>query len=101
MNERYRNEAQQRLCKVICLLAGNEFNGLAPSEIAKAVNVSPPNITRDLANLKEAGLAEQLPDTGRWRLGPKLVQIGLAFTAHLDKSRSRLDEMTNRYTRQP
>lgn len=97
----YINAAQQRLLKAIVLLAGNEFSGLAPSDLAKALGTNPSNVTRDLANLKEAGLAEQLPDTGRWRLGPKLVQIALAFSDHMSRATSRIDEMQQRYTRQP
>lgn len=101
MSVDYINAAQQRLLKVVVLLAGNEFNGLAPSDLAKALNTNPSNITRDLANLKEAGLAEQLPDTARWRLGPKLVQIALAFSDHMARSTSRMSELQQRYTRQP
>lgn len=101
MKESYRNDAQQRLLKVILLLAGNEFSGLAPSDLAKALDTNPSNITRDLANLKEAGLAEQLADTGRWRLGPKLVQIALAFSEHMARSTARVNEIQQRYTRQP
>lgn len=101
MIEKYRNEAQQRLCRVIVLLAGNEFDGLEPGAIAKALDTNPSNVTRDLANLKEAGLAEPVADTGRWRLGPKVIQIALAFTRHLDRARSRLEEIGQRYTRQP
>ncbi len=97
----YINAAQQRLLKAVVLLAGNEFNGLAPSDLAKALNTNPSNVTRDLANLKESGLAEQLPDTGRWRLGPKLVQIALAFSDHMARSSSRMEELNQRYTRQP
>lgn len=97
----YINAAQQRLLKAVVLLAGNEFNGLAPSDLAKALNTNPSNVTRDLANLKEAGLAEQLTDTGRWRLGPKLVQIALAFSDHMARSSSRMEELNQRYTRQP
>ena len=96
----YINAAQQRLLKAVVLLAGNEFNGLAPSDLAKALNTNPSNVTRDLASLKEAGLAEQL-DTGRWRLGPKLVQIALAFSDHVARSSDRMSEIKQRYTRLP
>lgn len=99
--EIYINAAQQRLLKAVVLLAGNEFSGLAPSDLAKALNTNPSNVTRDLANLREAGLAEQLPDTGRWRLGPKLVQIALAFSDHMSRATNRIDEMQQRYTRKP
>lgn len=101
MSADYINAAQQRLLKVVVLLAGNEFGGLAPSDLAKALNTNPSNITRDLANLKEAGLAEQLIDTGRWRLGPKLVQIAVAFTEHIARSSDRMSELKHRYTRTP
>lgn len=95
----YINNAQQRLLRTILLLAGNELAGLAPSDLAKALDTGPSNVTRDLANLKEAGLAEQLPDTGRWRLGPKVVQIAVDFQLNLGRSQSRVDEIRQRYTR--
>lgn len=95
----YINAAQQRLLKAVLLLAGNELAGLAPSDLAKALDTNPSNVTRDLANLKEAGLAEQLPDTGRWRLGPKVVQIAVDFYTNLDRTQSRVDEIKQRYTR--
>jgi len=97
----YINAAQQRLLKAVVLLAGNEFSGLAPSDLAKALGTNPSNVTRDLANLKEAGLAEQIQDTGRWRLGPKLIQIALAFSDHLIRSSDRMNELKQRYTRLP
>lgn len=97
----YTNEAQQRICEMLRVLAGNEFTGLAPSQIAKAMNVSASVITRDLFNLQKAGFAEPLGDTGRWRLGPKLVQIGLAFMTHSDEQRRLLEETHARYTRKP
>jgi len=95
----YINAAQQRLLKTVMLLAGNEFTGLAPSDLAKALQTNPSNVTRDLANLKEAGLAEQLPDTGRWRLGPKVIQIATAFSEHVQMTADRLAEIRQRYTR--
>lgn len=96
----YTNDAQQRILKLVVLLAGNEFVGLSPSEISKSMGVSPAAVTRDLDNLRTAGMADQIPDTGRWRLGPKLVQIGLAFASHIDKQQRMLTDLTTRYTRQ-
>lgn len=97
----YNNESQMRGYKVILALAGNEFTGLLPSEIAKRVDAAPSAITRDLSVLQQAGMAEQIPETGRWRLGPKVVQIAVAFQLHLDTNRSRLAEINQRYTRTP
>ena len=103
MSERkYKNEAQERGYKVLMLLAGNEFNGVAPGELAKSLATNPGNITRDLRVLQESGLAETLPhDPSRWRLGPNLVQIANAFRAHLTEVQRRAAEVEQRYTRNP
>lgn len=97
----YSNDSQSRGYRVLLALAGNEFTGLLPSEIAKRVDAAQSAITRDLSVLQQAGLAEQIPETGRWRLGPKLIQIAVAFQMHLDTNRRRLDEINQRYTRSP
>jgi DNA-binding IclR family transcriptional regulator len=98
-NQNYINAAQQRILKTQLLLAGNELNGLAPSDLAKALDTNPSNVTRDLANLKEAGIAEQITETGRWRLGPKVVQVAVDFFTQLERTQSRVDEIKQRYTR--
>tara|TARA_R110001583_G_scaffold195522_3_gene375219 strand:+ start:47707 stop:48012 length:306 start_codon:yes stop_codon:yes gene_type:complete len=99
MASRYDNAAQQRILRAVVVLAGNEFMGIAPGELAKALGESPSTATRDLHNMKEAGFAEQIEQTGRWRLGPKMVQVALSFSHELTRARTRLDEITQRYTR--
>lgn len=96
----YTNNAQQRILAAVVILAGHEAEGLAPSQLATGLRTTPSNVTRDLANLKEAGFAEQLAN-GNWRLGPKPVQIALAFQRGLADLKARHDEITNRYTREP
>ena len=95
------NGSQRRILDAIQLLAGHELHGLAPKDLVAALEVSPASITRDLHNLKEVGFAEQIQETGRWRLGPKVVQLSFAFSTELSRARQRLDEITLRYTRQP
>ncbi len=97
----YTNPGQQRVLALLVLLAGNEFMGVLPSDLAKALGTSQSNITRDLDNLRSAGLAERIGETGRWRLGPKLVQIALAFSTHIGRMSERLAEVQQRYTRLP
>ena len=97
----YDNASQERGYAVLLTLAGHEFAGLAPSEIAAAVNASRSRITSDLRVLQKMGLAEPILETGRWRLGPKLVQIAIAFSDQLNRARTKLDEITQRYTRMP
>lgn len=101
-------EAQQRVLFVMLALAGHEFDGVSLTEIATALaqrsgktkNGQKNNVFRDLHNLKEAGLAEQLPDSDLWRLGPKLVQIATSHQRHVNRITSRFHEMEQRYSRE-
>ncbi|MDY6979193.1 MAG: MarR family transcriptional regulator [Pseudomonadota bacterium] len=99
--DKYRSESQQRVLRILTVLAGHEVSGLAPGEIAKGTGYSASNVTRALANLRIAGLAEQLPDSERWRLSPKVVQIAIAHMSGLDKAQGKLDEVRNRFSRNP
>jgi len=99
-DDKYLNDAQQRILELIACLSGNEIEGLAPGEIAKLTGASPSQVTRDLANLRHRGWAEQLPTTGRWRLGPEIVQITTRHMTALDRAERRLAETRNRYSRQ-
>ncbi len=94
----YTSPCQQRILKVMQALAGHEFAGMAPKELAAAAGTTQQNITRDLDNLKTAGLAEPM-DNGRWRLTPKVIQMAVTFQVHLERVRNRLNEINQRYTR--
>lgn len=95
----YTHDGQQRLLRLVMLLAGHEITGLAPADIAKQQDCTASSVTRDLANLQEAGWAEQVPETGRWRLAPLVVQIAVRHAAALDRAQTRLDEIRNRFSR--
>ena len=97
--DKYISDAQQRILQLIRTLAGNEMEGLAPSQIAKLNACSASQVTRDLANLKHAGWAEQITTTGRWRLGPTPVQVALRHATALERAASRLEEVRHRYSR--
>lgn len=97
----YDSPAQQRILRALTILAGHEFMGVTPSEYARAMGVNPSTATRDFHNLREAGFAEEIPGTGRWRLGPRPVQISVAFASSLMVAESRLAEIKQRYSREP
>lgn len=106
MSENYKCESQQRLLFVQSALAGHEVNGLSLTEIVKALESrmggnQKNNVFRDLHNLKLAGYAERLPDSDRWRLGPKLVQIAQAHQRYMERATSKLEETRQRYGREP
>jgi DNA-binding IclR family transcriptional regulator len=96
---KYISDQQQRLLAVVMTLAGHEIEGLAPGEIAKLVPCAPSQVTRDLANLKSAGWAEQITTTNRWRLGTLPVQMAMRHMTAMDRARKKLDETSARYTR--
>lgn len=97
----YSNAPQERALDLIFVLAGHETHGLAPIDIAKALHAPRSTVLRDLNVLRKKGVAEQLPETDRWRLGPRLVQVSFAFSRALDRARSKLSETEQRYTREP
>ncbi len=95
----YTNAAQQRVLQLLLRLAGHEVDGLAPGELAKALSTTPSNITRDLFNMQAAGVAEQVQESGRWRLSPRVPQIGVAMLNGIGRAQSKIDEVQNRFTR--
>jgi DNA-binding IclR family transcriptional regulator len=101
VSEKYRNHAQQRILRVLLCLGGHEVNGLAPTEIANALSINQSTVTRDLANLSLAGVAEPIQGSTRWRLSPRVPQIALAMLDTIAGAGQRLDEVRNRYTRLP
>lgn len=101
MSHPYDNASQARVLRLITILAGHELHGVTPTDLAKALDVSGGTITRDMHNLHTAGLAEQIQETGRWRLGPKVVQIAIAHMTAMDRATNQLNEIKNRYSREP
>ena len=97
----YTNEAQQRLIKLLFALFGDVVNGYPPAALAKALDCSASVITRDLDNLRTAGIAEREEATGHWRLTPRLPQQAIKVLNSIDTAQRRVDEVRNRYTRNP
>lgn len=99
MSGQYTNDAQQRLLKVVMLLGEDVVVGLAPAQIAKALDVPASYVTRDLDNLRTAGWAIQQEETGRWLLGAKAGSLGVKVLASLDRATRKVDEARSRFTR--
>jgi DNA-binding IclR family transcriptional regulator len=95
----YTNEGQQRILALVRLLAGHEITGMSPKQIADQQSCSASLVTRDLANLKQAGFAEQTPETNYWRLSPEVVQISLRHATALARAQDRLAEVQQRFSR--
>ena len=92
------NEAQQRLMQVVMLLGNDVVQGYAPGQIAKALNVPPPYITRDLVNLAAQGWATYNEHTGHWIIGHNITGIAVKGMKAIDEATRKMNELRNRYT---
>jgi len=73
----------QRAVAVLTALA--ESSGeLGNNEIARRTGINPSTASRLLATLADADLVSRTPDSGRFRLGPRLVELGNAALARID-----------------
>jgi DNA-binding IclR family transcriptional regulator len=66
------------------LLTALEEGELGTNELARRTGLHPSSVSRLLATLVDAGLAEHVAETGRYRLGLRLVELGNAVLARLD-----------------
>ena len=57
---------------------------LGTNEIARITGINASTVSRLLATLAGAGLVEHVPESGRYRLGLRLLQLGNAVLARLD-----------------
>lgn len=101
MSKPYTNTGQQRIIKVLLALFGDAVNGYSPAVLVSATRISASNITRDLANLIEAGVAERVEETGNYRLTPRLPQQAIKVFAAIDHAERRVQEAKQRFTRNP
>lgn len=95
------NEAQQRLMKIVEMLADDAVVGYHPSQIARHVGTLPSNITRDMANLKEFGWAEKDEERGTWRLTPRIGQQAVKILNSTHRYSDMAEQARNRFTRIP
>jgi IclR family acetate operon transcriptional repressor len=72
----------QRSLAILDVLADEP--ALGTNEIARRLGTSASTTSRQLATLVEAGLVEHVPETGRYRLGIRLVALATSVLARLD-----------------
>jgi len=74
--------AVERAASVIDALAGG--GELGTNELARRTGLHPSSVSRLLSTLADSGLVEHVPETGRYRLGLRLIALGNAVLARLD-----------------
>ena len=57
---------------------------LGNNEIARRTGINPSTVSRLLATLATDGIVSRVADSGRFRLGPRLVELGNAALARVD-----------------
>ena len=75
--------AVQRAVAVLDALA-EDAPDLGTNEIARRTGINPSTVSRLLATLAEAGLVEHVAESGRYRLGLRLLELGNAVLGRLD-----------------
>lgn len=75
--------AVERAVAVLDALA-EDGSELGTNELARRTGLHPSTVSRLLSTLAEGGLVEHVEDTGRYRLGIRLLQLGNAVLARLD-----------------
>jgi len=73
----------QRALAVLDELAAANTD-LGTNELARRTGINASSVSRLLATLTAAGLVEHLPETGRYRLGLRLLELGNAVLERLD-----------------
>ena len=74
--------AVARATAVLDELAGTPE--LGTNELARRIGVNPSTVSRLLGTLEDARLVEQVPSSGRYRLGLRLLELGNAALGRLD-----------------
>lgn len=93
----YTNDAQQRILKLVILMFGDVVNGFTPAVLAEELGCSRPVMTRDLDNLRTAGIAARDESTGLWRLTPRMPQQAVKIFAAIDNAERRLNDAKQRF----
>lgn len=88
----YTNAAQQRILRLVLVLFGDVAMGYKPTALAKALACNASTITRDLDNLKTAGVAELDESTGNWRLTELFPQQADKVWLAMSRAGRNLDE---------
>lgn len=86
----------QRALAVLRVLVESSED-LGTNEIARRTGVNASTVSRLLATLSHEEVVRRMPDSGRYRLGPRLVEFGNAALARVDLralARSHLIELT-------
>ena len=84
-----------RLLKVLKSLKGQAVTGISNKDIADVLGLSPVDVSRDLEDLIEEGLAIKL-DNGRFAHSVQMIQIAQAYATQIARIQGQITEMNQR-----
>ena len=84
-----------RLLKVLKALKGQAVTGISNKDIADVLGLSPVDVSRDLEDLIEDGLAIKL-DNGRFAHSVQMIQIAQAYATQISRIQGQITEMNQR-----
>lgn len=88
----------QRLLKVFKAMDAHPIIGISNKELSDVLGITPVNISRDLDELIEAGLAVRL-DNGNFAYSIKTLQIAERYRRQQEQVTAKLEELNQRANR--
>jgi DNA-binding IclR family transcriptional regulator len=67
------------LGKIVSLFEDREKEERSVTDISKSLQMLPSKVSRLLKTLESEGFFERSPDTGKYRIGPRFLQLGLLY----------------------
>ena len=71
------------LARIISLFNNLEVGELGVAEISRELTFAPSKVSRMLKTFEDDDFFKQNPDTGKYRLGPRFFELGLAYAYQL------------------
>ncbi len=71
------------LCTIFSLFTDLKTEELSVSDISRRLGMSPSKVSRMLGTLEDEGFFERNSYTGKYRLGFRLFELGIAYSFHL------------------
>ncbi len=96
MTDKYTSTSQQRVLKTLKALFGHEVTGISNQDLAKRLGSTSDRVFKDLKNLEQAGLAEQLPNKN-WRIASNLGREAIRIVNNIRAMSARVEETAERY----
>lgn len=89
-----------KVFKTLDVLFRNFATGFTNKELVDATGYKPAHIVFHLNTLIEAGYAEQIPDTDRYRPSVRMAQRAMSVSSSLQSATSKFTELQHRINRE-